>query len=80
MISCKIRDSIGSDTPLLLVCLFCMNVFYGKRGEVKVDPVLFPMVNKPCPICDSQLQLWGLHPGAWGGIRVEGEPEPVTPS
>jgi hypothetical protein len=63
---------IDPASPLVLVCLFCDNIFFGKRGEVFPVMEQIPTVNRECPLCkDIPLQILGLHPGAWSGTKVD---------
>ena len=65
---------VDPSSPLILICLFCENIFFGKRGEVAVDLEQAPAVKRECPLCkEIPLQLLGLHPGAWAGIKVAEE-------
>jgi hypothetical protein len=59
----------------VLVCMFCGNVFYCKKEEVFVEPFFFTVSNKPCPLCDGILQIFGLHAESWNGkssLTLEG--------
>jgi hypothetical protein len=72
MMDTRISHTPDPTTPIVMICLFCMNVCYGDRKTVHVHPTKYPMMNKPCPLCQVPLQLIGLHPGAWGGSIIIG--------
>jgi hypothetical protein len=74
----KTNRKVDPESPVMLICVFCENFFYGKRGQVSIDPFFYPKVNKDCPICESPLQILGAHPGAWSGSFVVGI-EPTEP-
>ena len=74
----KRNRAIDPSSPIMMICLFCMNFFYGDRKVVHVHPKKYPMMDKPCPLCQIPLQLLGSHPGAWGGSFVVGI-EPAEP-
>jgi len=69
------------ESPIVMICLFCLNFAYGDRKVVHVHPKKYPMMNRPCPLCQVPLQLLGLHPGAWAGSLILGiEPEDLIDS
>ena len=75
----KLNRKPDPNSPMLLLCLMCDNIFYGNRAQVFLDPVFYPKVNRDCPICGAPRQLLGAHPGAWGGTNVsEKVVEPLT--
>lgn len=65
-------------SPILLICPFCGNLFWGKRAEILFlisNPIC---TNKMCPLCvESPLILAGLHAGAWNMISVVEEELPI---
>jgi hypothetical protein len=74
-----LNRGIDPSSPLMLICLFCNNIFFSKREVIFPLMDKLPMVNWDCPLCkDIPLQILGLHPGAWSGNQVVGKPIPES--